>query len=140
MGYKCKYFVLSCQKIWMFQRRNFSAEEFFSGRIFQRRNFSMEDFFCGGFIQWRIFSVSVKDPSAEDLSVVDISWIDPGKVLETCRCVQNKFLRRMLLLKIFTKGLDNVLFQFMFSQLHWCILGILQVYQLQAWKKKKRRH
>ena len=33
----------------------------------------MEDFFCGGFIQWRIFSVSVKDPSAEDLSVVDIS-------------------------------------------------------------------
>ena len=107
-------------------------EEFFSGGIFQWRIFSVEDIFSGGF-----FSVSVKDPSAEDLSVVDISWIDPGKVLETCRCVQNKFLRRMLLLKIFTKGLDNVLFQFMFPQLHWCILGILQVYQLQAWKKRK---
>ena len=33
----------------------------------------MEDFFCGAFIQWRIFSVSVKDPSAEELSVIVIS-------------------------------------------------------------------
>ena len=43
-------------------------EEFFSGGIFQWRIFSVEDIFSGGF-----FSVSVKDPSAEDLSVIDIS-------------------------------------------------------------------
>ena len=57
---------------------NVSAEEFFSGGILQWRNFSAEEFFSGGFfsggfIQWRIFSDSVKDPSAEDLSIVDIS-------------------------------------------------------------------
>ena len=62
---------------------NVSAEEFFSGGILQWKNFSAEEFFNGGFFQRRIFPLPVKDPKAEDLSVIYISRIDPKKIRGT---------------------------------------------------------
>ena len=58
---------------------NVSAEEFFSGGIFQWRNFSVEDIFSGveeELFNGGFFSISVIDPSVENLSLEDLSVVD----------------------------------------------------------------